>query len=304
MSTGMASGAALHNPQSTVSQAQAAPLSAQSYAYLQSYILRQSGIVLDESKRYLIEARLLPIIRKENIISLDALCHRLAANTSPALNQQVIEAMTTNETLFFRDPGMFEALKTTVIPDLLQRVHGRRKLRIWSAASSTGQEAYSVAMLLLESGVTAKQVEIVGTDLAEHVLERARGARYIQFEVSRGLPMKYLATYFTKSGMDWQLSKEVLSMVSFQQLDLRSNLRAIGECDLVLCRNVLIYFNVETKRSILAAIRATLAPGGLLVLGCAETVIGIDDSFERKVFGNSTFYAAQPDIADRSAHAA
>jgi len=300
----MSTTAAGLNPQSSISRAQASPLSAQSYSFLQSYILRHSGIVLDESKRYLIEARLIPIIRAENIISLDALCQRVAANNSPALNKQVIEAMTTNETLFFRDPSMFEALKTGVIPSLLDPLKGKRKLRIWSAASSTGQEAYSLAMMLLDLGITSSQVEIIGTDLAENVLERARGGKYVQFEVSRGLPMKYLSTYFTKAGMDWQLSKEVLSMVRFQQLDLRGSFHTVGQCDLILCRNVLIYFSVETKRSILAAIRATMAPGALLVLGCAETVIGVDDSFERKVFGSSTFYAVREGSATEANRAA
>lgn len=292
------------NPQSSVSRAQATPMSAQSYAFLQTYILRNSGIVLDEGKRYLVEARLMPIIRSENIISLDSLCQRVAANTSPQLNKLVIEAMTTNETLFFRDPSMFEALKVHVIPGLLDALNGKRKLRIWSAASSTGQEAYSLAMLLLELGINSKQVEIIGTDLAENVLERARSGKYVQFEVSRGLPMKYLSNYFTKAGMDWQLSKEVLSMVRFQQLDLRGSYHALGKCDLVLCRNVLIYFSVETKHAILEAIRATLAPGGLLVLGCAETVIGVNDNFERKVFGSSTFYITREGLANGSIRAA
>ena len=297
----MSSSAVVQNPDSPLARAQATPMSAQSYSFLQSYILRQSGIVLDESKRYLIEARLLPIVRSHNIISLDSLCQRIAANTSPALNTQVIEAMTTNETLFFRDPGMFEALRTSVIPELLNSMKAGRKLRIWSAASSTGQEAYSLAMMLLQAGLSSRQVEIVGTDLAEHVLEKARQGKYVQFEVSRGLPMKFLSTYFVKSGMDWQLSSEVLNMVRFQQLDLRGSYHAVGQCDLILCRNVLIYFSVETKRSILANIRASLNPGGLLVLGCAETVIGIDDSFERKVCGSSTFYAVPDRIGTNRA---
>jgi chemotaxis protein methyltransferase CheR len=186
---------------------------------------------------------------------------------------------------------MFEALKTSVMPRLLDSLKGKRKLRIWSAASSTGQEAYSLAMLLLESGISSKQVEIIGTDLAENVIEKARNGRYAQFEVNRGLPMKYLSTYFTKAGVDWQLCREVLGMVRFHQLDLRDSYHALGYCDLILCRNVLIYFSVETKRAILASMRAALTPGGLLVLGCAETVIGVDDSFERKVLGSSTFYA-------------
>jgi chemotaxis protein methyltransferase CheR len=236
----MSTSAAPPEPQSAVARAQASPLSDQSYAFLQGYIQRQSGIVLDGSKQYLIEARLLPILRKENIISLDSLCQRLAANTSAVLSRQVVEAMTTNETLFFRDGGMFQALKTEILPALFEAAKGKRRVRIWSAASSTGQEAYSLAMML-----------------------------------------------------DWQLSAEVRGMVRLQQLDLRGSFDSMDPCDLVLCRNVLIYFNIETKKAILGAIRRVLGPGGFLVLGCAETVIGLDDSFNRKVAGSSTFYCVR-----------
>jgi chemotaxis protein methyltransferase CheR len=232
-------------------------------------------------------------VRDENLLSLDLLCKRLAENKSPALSRQVVEAMTTNETLFFRDIGMFEGLKTEIIPALFEAARGKRKVRIWSAASSTGQEAYSIAMLLLEQGIGPHQVEIVGTDLAQGVLNKAASGKYLQFEVSRGLPSTYLAKYFSKTGLDWQLSSEVRNMVRFQQLDLRSNLDSMGPCDLVLCRNVLIYFDIETKKAILSAIKRTLAPGGCLILGCAETVINLDNSFHRKMASSSVFYSVR-----------
>jgi chemotaxis protein methyltransferase CheR len=265
-------------------------LTAQNYAFLQAYILRESGIVIDEDKRYLVESRLLPILRKEKILSLDLLCERLESGASIALSQQVIEAMTTNETLFFRDGAVFEALRTQVLPAIFDSLRGKRKARIWSAAASTGQEAYSLAMLVREAGKGSDEVEIIGTDLSEQVLERARQGKYVQFEVDRGLPASLLLNYFTRIGLEWQLKDEIRRMVRFEQLDLRRNLDIMTPCDLVLCRNVLIYFNAETKKRILAAIRSVLAPGGTLVLGCAETVINIDDGFQRKMIGQSTFY--------------
>ena len=266
-------------------------LTRENYAFLQAYIQNESGIVLDDGKQYLIESRLLPILREKNVLSLDALCQRLAENRSSPLAKRVIEAMTTNETLFFRDPTMFDALRAHVLPALFDAVKGGRKVRIWSAAASTGQEAYSLAMLLLEMGKGAEQVEIIGTDLSEQVLERARLGRFIQFEVSRGLPSQYLMKYFDRAGLDWQLKECVRKMVRFHPLDLRRSLKTVQRCDLVLCRNVLIYFNTETKKQVLAAIKEVLAPGGVLVLGCAETVINLDRGFKRAVVGQSTFYS-------------
>ena len=274
-----------------IAEAPAKTLSARSYAFLQAYVHRESGIVLDEDKLYLFEARLLPIVQREKLASLDALCDQIAFGRSPALAAQVTEAMTTNETLFFRDAGTFEGLKTAVFPALAAAVAKDRKIRIWSAAASTGQEAYSIAITLLEMGIDPRRVEIIGTDLSEQVLQRARAGRYQQFEVSRGLPIMVLMKYFTKVGMDWQIRDDLRSMVRFERMDLRANLAVIGTCDVVLCRNVLIYFNAETKQKILASIRGILPPGGLLVLGCAETLINIDLGFERRSFGQATFYA-------------
>jgi chemotaxis protein methyltransferase CheR len=249
-----------------------------------------SGIVLEDDKQYLIEARLLPIVRENNLRSLNSLCQQLTLTGSQRLARQVVEAMTTNETLFFRDPAMFEALRTHVLPRLLAAVRGRRRLRIWSAAASTGQEAYSVAIMLLEMGLTSDEVEIVGTDLSERVLERARLGRFIQFEVSRGLSPERLAQYFDRVELDWQIKNCVRDMVRFQPLDLRHNLKAVEGCDLVLCRNVLIYFNTETKKQVLTAIKNILSPRGVLALGCAETMINMDRGFQRMVIGQSTFY--------------
>ncbi len=271
----------------------AGALSARSYSFLQSFVRRESGIVLNEDKQYLFAARLLPIVQREKLSSLDDLCERVTAGRSPLLAAQVIEAMTTNETLFFRDAGVFEALKKTVFPAMLQAAEGTRKVRIWSAAASTGQEAYSIAMSLLASGIRPHQVDIVGTDLSEQVLVRARAGRYQQFEVSRGLPTPLLLKHFAKVGLDWQIDAELRSMVRFEKMDLRSSLASIGPCDLVLCRNVLIYFDDHTRRQILASIARTLTPGGLLILGCAETLLNMENGFERKVFGQSTFYTVR-----------
>ena len=201
-------------------------LSTQGYSFLQTYIQRESGIVLDEDKRYLIESRLLPIVRQENLGSLDELCGHLATGRRPTLATRVIDAMTTNETLFFRDSGIFDALRTSILPGLMASVAGKRKLRIWSAASSTGQEAYSIAITLLEAGFNAHEVEITGTDLSEQVLDRARAGRYVQFEVNRGMPASLLTRHFTKIGIDWQISDQVRSMVRFQKMDLRGSLSA------------------------------------------------------------------------------
>jgi chemotaxis protein methyltransferase CheR len=265
-------------------------LSQENYAFLQEYVQNQTGIVLEKDKRYLVESRLLPILRERNLVSLDSLCQELATKTSFTLGKRVIEAMTTNETLFFRDPAMFEALRVHILPSLLKQVNADRKLRIWSAAASTGQEAYSLAMLLREMEISEDRVEIIGTDISERVVERARAARYIHFEVNRGLPISYLEKYFDRADLDWQLKDCIRKMVHFSTLDLRQNMTAMAPCDLVLCRNVLIYFNSETKKQVLGAIKRILGTNGVLTLGSAETLIRLDRDFRRKVIGLSAFY--------------
>jgi len=269
-----------------------AEISPQSYYFLQNFVRRESGIVLDNDKRYLVEARLLPIALKLRLYSLNELCILLQATTDASVRQQVVEAMTTNETFFFREATQYDALKSTVLPELMQRRAVTRRISAWSAAASTGQEAYSLAMLLLEMGLGNWDISIVGTDLSDAVLRRARAGRYLQIEVNRGLPAALLVKYFKREGLEWQLKDEIRRMVRFEQEDLRRAAVARGPFDLVFCRNVLIYFDMETKRSILARILQCLAPGGHLLLGGSETTLNLDERFVRRAVGSAMLYQA------------
>lgn len=277
----------------TTTSQQAKPtgqISPDNYLLLQREVYKDSGIVLDDSKLYLIESRLTPILQDERIGSLDDLCFLLKTTARPGLRQKVVEAMTTNETLFFRDPPAFEALEKVILPELVERRKQIRKLSIWSAASSSGQEAYSIAMLLLHMGLTGWDIRILGTDLNSQILQRARTGRYLPIEVSRGLPPDYLQKHFHRAGNEWQISDTVRKMVEFQQFDLRQSTQSLGRFDLVLCRNVLIYFDVETKRKILAEIRGTLLEQGYLLLGCAESTFNLDTVFAKRTIGQAAFY--------------
>lgn len=267
-----------------------AALSPKNYLFLQTFIKERSGIVVEADKHYLLEARLLPLVRHHKLDGLDALATHLATRPASPLAGEVIEAMTTNETLFFRDVAMFDALRTKVLPGLFTTAGRSRPLRIWSAAASTGQEAFSIAMLLLEMGKTARSVEILATDLDTQVLARAREGVYQQFDVNRGLPASYLMKYFSRKGLQWQLQEQVRSMVSFQQFDLRRDCRPLGMFDLILCRNVLIYFDNPTKSRIVEQMRSVLTTDAMLVLGCAETVLNIHTGFNRVTHGNAAFY--------------
>jgi len=267
-----------------------ATISADNYAYLQRYIYQESGIVIDAGKNYLLESRLLPIVKQENLTSLNDLCNLLRATAPPGLKNRVVESLTTNETLFFRDVCLFDALQKNVLPELIAARRDSRRISIWSAAASSGQEAYSIAMLLHEMGLEGWNIQILGTDINQQILERAVAGRYLQIEVNRGLPAKYLVKYFTRVGLDWQISPTLRSMVRFQQFDLRASARSLGPFDIVFCRNVLIYFDVETKKKILSSIRQTLNPRGLLALGAAETTINLDSSYSRVLHGPATFY--------------
>ncbi|MBB6146571.1 chemotaxis protein methyltransferase CheR [Silvibacterium bohemicum] len=260
------------------------------YSFLQKHVYNASGIVLDASKLYLIESRLTPIVRIERLQSLNELCQQVRQNSSSLLARRVVEAMTTNETLFFRDLAIFDALRKTVIPRILQAKAAGRKLSIWSAAASTGQEAFSLGMMLNEMGIRPGEVEILATDLSEQVLERARKGRFLQIEVNRGLPSSYLLKYFRQNGLEWEIDASIRNMVSFRSMDLRQSMRGMGPFDIVLCRNVLIYFDVDTKKAILDQIRGALAPGGTLVLGCAETIINLHDGFATETIGGAIVY--------------
>lgn len=267
------------------------PIRADNLRFLMDYIYRASGIVLDEDKRYLLEARLAPVLQKAELDSFDALCSSLRSNGN-LLRKQVVEAMTTHETLFFRDSAPFDALKTEILPPLLEQRKSLRKLTFWSAAASSGQEAYSLAMLLLEMGLGDWNIQILGTDLSEQILDRAREGRYLQIEVNRGLPASFLVKYFERKGTEWQLKENVRRMVRFEKFDLRESMRTKGPFDVIFCRNVLIYFDVETKKKILAELRGALFTGGYLSLGGAETTLNLDDRFQRVTLGKAVFYKA------------
>jgi chemotaxis protein methyltransferase CheR len=261
-------------------------------SFLQQHVYSGSGIVLEKEKQYLIEARLAPVAREHGLASLDELCARLKTTQPSFLHRQVVEAMTTNETYFFREPAHYQALRDVILPEVLRNRQAGRKLSFWSAAASTGQEAYSLAMLLLEMGVPSSSVDILATDLSNRVLERAQAGNYSQLEVNRGLPAQLLLKYFLREGLAWQLKEEVRRMVRFREFDLRATMRALGPFDLVFCRNVLIYFDLATKRNILEEMHGSLFHGGYLLLGTTEAGAPVGDSYRRATVGEITAYMA------------
>ncbi len=267
-----------------------AELHPESYRYLQEYVYRESGIVLDADKHYLLEARLMPIVQQRHLASLNDLCNLLRATTDAPLRREVVEAMTTNETFFFRDKPQYDALHSVILPELIRQRQDTRKLSFWSAAASFGQEAYSLAMMLLDLGLKDWRIQILGTDLSTQALKRAQAGLYMQIEVNRGLPASYLVKYFKRVGLDWQLMDDVRQMVRFESMDLRKSLRTLGPFDIVFCRNVLIYFDVETKKQILHEMRETLFRGGYLFLGGSESMLNLSAEFERKVIGTAVAY--------------
>lgn len=257
-------------------------ISASDYAFLQTMLKTRSGLVLAADKGYLIESRLLPVARQFGCATLGELVARLRTPGAHAEVQSVVEAMTTNESFFFRDKLPFDAFQAVVLPALIQQTSAGQTIRIWCAAASSGQEPYSLAMLLSENPalVAGRRVEIIATDISQPILERAREGIYTQFEVQRGLPVHYLAKYFTKVGDRWQISPQIRRMVTYKFVNLLDNFSDLGIFDVVFCRNVLIYFDVETKRSVLERMATIMRPEGVLVLGGAETVRGLTAAFQ------------------------
>jgi two-component system, chemotaxis family, protein-glutamate methylesterase/glutaminase len=267
-------------------------ISFENHRFLQEYVHSRVGIVLEDDKHSLVESRLAPVVRQRGLGSINDLCVLLQAQHNAELGHQVVEAMTTNETYFFRDPTQFEAIRTVLLPRLKRERQGNQNLRFWSAASSTGQEAYSLAMLLLENGLEDWNINILGSDFSETVVERARLGIFQQAEVQRGLPAKLLAKYFRRSGLDWQLCEPARKMVRFETIDLRKSMRTLGPFDLVFCRNVMIYFDSETKRKIMKEIHGTLFRGGWLLIGGSEATFDLEERFDRLTVGNATVFVA------------
>jgi chemotaxis protein methyltransferase CheR len=276
-----------------LSQTSTAEIHSENYRFLQQHVYSQSGIVLEEDKHYLFESRLTPIVRQLGLGSINDLCALLIATREESIGRKVVEAMTTNETYFFRDPAHYDAIRGVLLPRLKQDRRDAKRLRFWSAASSTGQEAYSLAMLLLEEGFSDWNIQIVGTDFSSQVLERARSGKYQQIEVNRGLPAALLVKHFHRSGVDWQLSEPVRRMACFEPIDLRKSMRSLGPFDLVFCRNVMIYFDAGTRKEILKQIHGTLFRDGWLLLGGAETAFGVEEWFDRQTVGGASVYVAR-----------
>ena len=252
----------------------------------------RSGLVIGPDKLYLLETRLAAILKREQLRDLATLAERLRAPGNDALIRQVVEAMTTNESFFFRDDKPFQHFRAQALPRLLATRSANAPLRVWSAASSSGQEAYSIAMILAEcrAAIGNRKIEIIGTDLAREQVGRARDGLYTQFEVQRGLPVQMLMRYFRKEETGWRISEAIRGMVQFREWNLLGDLRGLGQFDVVFCRNVLIYFDQPTKARVLDAVAQQMPGDGLLYLGGAETVLGITTRFaplasERGVYG-------------------
>ena len=266
------------------------------FEFLRDVLHRCSAIVIDPTKDYLVEARLGPLAKREGLGSVTGLIAKLRSEgaASPLL-RRVVDAMTTNETLFFRDVHPFEALRDKLLPGLLAR-RTSQQLSIWSAACSSGQEPYTIAMMLRESfpRLASWKVEILATDLSPTMIAKARQGLYGKIEVNRGLPLPLLSKYFTQQGADYQVGDELRQMVTFREQNLAGPWPAMGPFDVVFLRNVLIYFDVETKRSILSRVLRLLRPDGYLLLGAAETPLNLEERFERLQIDRAGCYRIRP----------
>lgn len=271
----------------------------ENFKYASELLYKKSGLVLGEEKAYLLENRLTPILRRHEMSNADELIQKLRAGSVTGLCDDVVDVMTTNESLFFRDMKPFEQLRTSTLPYLHKARATQRKLRIWSAAASTGQESYSIAMLLNEEKAKFANwnIEILGTDISRAALERAKAGVYSQFEVQRGLSIQMLLKYFTKQEDKWQVNDSIRNMARFQIFNLLDDPSKFGTFDIIFCRNVLIYFDMATKVQVLNKISRVLAPDGVLFLGAAETVLGMDTALQPVEGARGTYGLRQAAMA-------
>lgn len=270
----------------------AATLSTDVVSFVCTMVRDRSAIELEASKTYLIEARLLPVAKQHGFASITEFVQGIRSKPRPDLERHLVEAMTTNETSFYRDIHPFAAMKAKILPELRNLRSSQKTLNIWSAACSTGQELYSIAMMIREHfpDLANWKVQLVGADLSEEVLGRARAGIYSQIEANRGLAAPLLIKYFDRDGMTWQIRPELRAMATFTKLNLIERWPPLPQFDVVFLRNVLIYFAPDTKREILKKVRQVMAPNSVLFLGAAETTMGLDSSFERVEFEHSVFY--------------
>jgi chemotaxis protein methyltransferase CheR len=272
-------------------------ISTASFSYVCEVVRAESAIVLNTGKEYLVESRLIPLAKAAGHPDVDTYVSAMKATRNPAMLRAVVEALTTNETSWFRDADPFNALRTTVFPTLAQNRPGRQ-LRVWSAACSSGQEAYSISMVASETpAIAGWKLEVIGTDLSEEMVRRASTGEYSQLEVNRGLPATSLVRHFERAGAGWRIHPTIKQGVSFRTANLTRPFPPMGKFDVVFLRNVLIYFDVATKRDILRRVRDVMAPDGYLFLGAAEMTMGVDDSWDRIPAGKSSVYQARAGAA-------
>ncbi len=271
------------------------PLAKSDFRFISELVHKTAAIVLEPGKEYLVESRLAPLAQAEVQGSISDLVAKLQVDRSGRLASKVVDAMTTNETLFFRDGHPFETLRTVVLPELLTARSAVRRLSIWCAASSSGQEPYTLAMVLKDvlASHPGFAVELMASDVNEEMLERTRQGSYSQLEVNRGLPIAHLMQHFDRAGTRWQAKLDLRSMIKTKNINLAAPLPIMGPFDLIFMRNVLIYFDTETKRKILTEARKLLRPDGYLFLGGAETTLNVDPGWERVTLGPSTVYRAK-----------
>ena len=267
-------------------------LDVQDFEFIRNFLLKRSAIVLDDEKRYLVETRLQPLAQSEGLANVRELVTKMQKTPVNGLHQKVVEAMTTHETTFFRDINPFNALRKSVLPELITARSSTQSLRIWCMACSTGQEPFSVAMLIREYFPQLQnwKISILATDLSMQVLKRAREGVFSQHEMNRGLPSTLMLKYFQRNGMNWQVNEDIRRMIVFQQLNLIEPWPLMPLSDVVFLRNVLIYFDVTTKKSILANVRRIMRPDGTLFLGGSENALAVDDSFKRLEIEQSSVY--------------
>ena len=265
-------------------------LTAHEFAFISQLVRRDAAIVLDPGKEYLVEARLLPLARQVGAASVAEFVNRVQQRPEGDLHARIVDALTTNETSFFRDGEPFTALVDNVLPELIEKRAASRHLKIWSAACSSGQEPYTLAMVLQETLPQGWSFDILATDISTEMLGRAQQGLYSQLEVNRGLPVQVLVKHFERDGANWRVSDSLRRRVTFRRMNLAAPFPPVGPFDIVFLRNVLIYFDVDTKRTVLQRVGANMQPDGWLFLGSAETTIGIDDRLERVVAGRTSAY--------------
>jgi chemotaxis protein methyltransferase CheR len=275
------------------------PLTSTTFDYVRQLVHRDAAIVLDPGKEYLVEARLLPLAREAGITSVADYVESVRRSNDRRAQQRIVDALTTNETSWLRDGEPFEALVSDVVPQVMAVSRSDRTLRIWSAACSSGQEPYGIAMVLGDQLQSAGwRLDILATDISEEMVERVQAGLYSQLEVNRGLPAPMLVRHFSRVGTSWRVNEDIRKVVTFRRMNLATPFGKLPTFDVVFLRNVLIYFDAATKRSILQRVRATMRPEGFLFLGGAETTLGIDDGWERVRVGRS--YAHRPRAAVRA----